>query len=181
MSSDEGASRAGPDRPLAEDHVAERIKLEREARGWSTVTLAERMADAGHPVNQSAIWRIESGKPRRRVNLDEALGFCKVFDLTFDELTSPPGQLANPLVRRLVGEYVARWKEWRALGKDMRRIQDELAAYTDANPNQEDMVKALLTHELTIASNGDFHHHRGAPTRLRSFLSERMDAPPEQS
>lgn len=89
MSSDEGASRAGPDRPLAEDHVAERIKLEREARGWSTVTLAERMADAGHPVNQSAIWRIESGKPRRRVNLDEALGFCKVFDLTFDELTSP--------------------------------------------------------------------------------------------
>ncbi|MFD3413427.1 helix-turn-helix domain-containing protein [Streptomyces cyaneofuscatus] len=181
MSSDEGASRAGPDRPLAEDHVAERIKLEREARGWSTVTLAERMADAGHPVNQSAIWRIESGKPRRRVNLDEALGFCKVFDLTFDELTSPPGQLANPLVRRLVGEYVARWKEWRALGKDMRRIQDDLAAYTDANPNQEDMVKALLTHELTIASNGEFHHHRGAPTQLRSFLGERMDAPTKQS
>ena len=29
MSSDEGASRAGPERPLAEDHVAERIKLTR--------------------------------------------------------------------------------------------------------------------------------------------------------
>ncbi|PWS49977.1 XRE family transcriptional regulator [Streptomyces sp. FT05W] len=153
------------------------IKLEREARGWSTVTLAERMADAGHPVNQSAIWRIESGKPRRRVNLDEAFGFCKVFDLT----SPPPGQLANPLVRRLVGDYVARWKECRALGKDMRRIQDELAAYTDANPNQEDMVKALLTHELTIASNGEFHHHLGAPTRLRRNLGERMDAPSEQS
>ncbi|WP_262060956.1 helix-turn-helix transcriptional regulator [Streptomyces sp. STR69] len=181
MSSDEGAARAGPDRPLPEDYVAERVKLEREARGWSTVALAERMAEAGHPVNQAAIWRIESGKPRRRVNLDEALGFCKVFDLDLDELTTPPGQLANPLVRRLVGEYVSRWKEWRALGKDMRRIQDELKAYTDANPNQEDMVKALLTHELTVASNGEFHHHLGAPSRLRSFLGDRMDAPPEQS
>ncbi|WP_343241228.1 helix-turn-helix transcriptional regulator [Streptomyces sp. SID13588] len=175
--SDEGASRAGQDRPLPEEHVAERIKLEREARGWSTVTLAERMAEAGHVVNQSAIWRIESGKPRRRVNLDEAIGFCKVFDLTLEELSSPPGQLANPLVRRLIGEYVDRWKEWRALSKDMRRIQDDLKAYTDANPNQEDMVKGLFTHEMAVASNGEFHHHNAAPPKLRSYLGDRMNGP----
>ncbi|MBW5481143.1 helix-turn-helix domain-containing protein [Streptomyces bambusae] len=174
MSSDEGAARAGPDRPLPEDYVADRVKLEREARGWSTVTLAEKMAEAGHPVNQSAIWRIESGKPRRRVNLDEALGFCKVFDLTLDDLTSPPGQLANAHVRRLIAQYVANWREWSVLNKDMRRILAELKEYTDANPNQEDLVKGLLGHEVAVAAEGRFHRHF-PPPKLVSYLGEHMD------
>lgn len=169
--SDDGAARAaGPERPLAENHVAERIKMEREVRGWSTVTLAERMNEAGHPINQSAIWRIESGKPRRRVNLDEALGFCKVFDITLDELTAAPGQIANPHVRRLVGEYVEQWKQWRALGKSMDAVQAELRAYTKAHPDQDDVVKALLTHEMAVASGGEFRHHMGARPKLQSWL-----------
>jgi transcriptional regulator with XRE-family HTH domain len=107
MSSKDGAARAaGPDRPVPEDYVAERIKQEREARGWSTVALAEKMAEAGHPVNQAAIWRIESGKPRRRVNLDEALGFCQVFGLTMDELTAPPMKHADPVIRGIVREWI---------------------------------------------------------------------------
>jgi transcriptional regulator with XRE-family HTH domain len=168
---EEGAARAaGPERPLPEDHVAQRIKMEREVRGWSTVALAERMTEAGHLINQSAIWRIESGKPRRRVNLDEALGFCKVFDITLDDLTAPPGHIANPQVRRLVGEYVEQWKQWRALGKAMDAVQAELRAYTEAHPDQDDMVKALLTHEMAVASNGEFNHHLGARPKLQSWL-----------
>ncbi|KUJ67467.1 hypothetical protein ACZ90_26765 [Streptomyces albus subsp. albus] len=174
VSSEEGAARAGPDRPLPEDYVAERIKLEREARGWSTVTLAEKMAEAGHPVNQAAIWRIESGKPRRRVNLDEALGFCKVFDLDMDELTSAPGQLANAHVRRLIAEYVVKYKQHLAARKEMRWIQGEMQKYIDANPNQEDLVKGFLTHELAVASNGEFHRHF-PPSNLVSFLGEHAD------
>jgi transcriptional regulator with XRE-family HTH domain len=167
---DEGASRAaGPERPLAEDHVAHRVKTEREVRGWSTVTLADRMTEAGHPINQSAIWRIESGKPRRRVNLDEALGFCEVFGITLDELTAPPGLVASPQVRRLVGEYVEQWKQWRALSRSMDAVQAELRAYTEAHPDQDDVAKALLTHELAVASNGEFHH-RGAPSAMQSWL-----------
>ncbi|MFJ7775038.1 helix-turn-helix transcriptional regulator [Streptomyces yangpuensis] len=107
MSSKDGTARAaGPDRPVPEDYVADRIKQEREARGWSTVALAEKMAEAGHPVNQAAIWRIESGKPRRRVNLDEALGFCQVFGLTMDELTAPPMKHADPVIRGIVREWI---------------------------------------------------------------------------
>lgn len=170
MSEDRAARTSGPERPLAEDYVAQRIKMEREVRGWSTVMLAERMTEAGHPINQSAIWRIESGKPRRRVNLDEALGFCKVFDITLDDLTAAPGHIANPQVRRLVGEYVEQWKQWRALGKSMDAIQAELRDYAKAHPDQDDLVKALLTHELTVASNGEFHHHRGAPSKVQSWL-----------
>lgn len=172
MSEDAAARAAGPERPLAENHVADRIKMEREVRGWSTVTLAERMTEAGHPINQSAVWRIESGKPRRRVNLDEALGFCKVFDIPLDDLTAAPGQIANPRVRRLIAEYVEQWKEWRARGKAMDRVQAEIAEYTKAHPDQDDLVKGLLTHELAVASDGEFHrdHQQGVRPRLRSWL-----------
>ena len=165
-------ARAVTERPSVENNIAERVKLEREARGWSVVTLAEKMAEAGHPVGQSAIWRIESGKPRRRVNTDEALGFCKVFDMTLDELASPPGQMANPIIRRLVGEYVEMWKEWHALGKSMDGIQDQLREYTKANPDQDTMVRNLLAHELDVASNGDFHRHKGARSRLIRWLGD---------
>ncbi|MCT9079330.1 helix-turn-helix domain-containing protein [Streptomyces fulvoviolaceus] len=165
-------SRAANARPPVEDNIAERVKLEREARGWSSVTLAEKMAEAGHAIGQSAIWRIESGKPRRRINTDEALGFCKVFDMTLDELSSPPGQMANPIIRRLVGEYVERWKEWRALGKSMDAIQDQLREYTKANPDQDTMVRNMLAVELDAASNGDFHRHRGARSRLTRWLGD---------
>ncbi|MGQ7750866.1 helix-turn-helix transcriptional regulator [Streptomyces sp. WC2508] len=151
MSSEEGAERAGPGRPVPEDHVATRIKLEREVRGWSTVKLAEEMAAAGHPINQSAIWRIESGKPRRRVNLDEALGFCKVFDLTMQDLTGPPGELATPRIRQLAHEYVQMTLEYRQLRAAIDRnqmhlheIQMELDAYGDKGPEQRGQVDELL-------------------------------------
>jgi transcriptional regulator with XRE-family HTH domain len=124
MSSKDGAARAaGPDRPVPEDYVADRIKQEREARGWSTVALAEKMAEAGHPVNQAAIWRIESGKPRRRVNLDEALGFCQVFGLTMDELTAPPMKYADAFVRDLVRERIEKSHALADLQLDARRLE----------------------------------------------------------
>lgn len=34
--------------------------------------------------------RIESGTPRRKITLDEALGFARVFELPLEELMSPP-------------------------------------------------------------------------------------------
>ncbi|MGW4492701.1 helix-turn-helix domain-containing protein [Streptomyces sp. NPDC004376] len=151
MSGEESAERSGPGRPVPEDHVAARIKLEREVRGWSTVKLAEEMAAAGHPINQSAIWRIESGKPRRRVNLDEALGFCKVFDITMQDLIGPPGELATPRIRQLAREYVQMTREYRQLRAaidqnqiQLGELQRELDAYGDKGPEQRGQVDELL-------------------------------------
>jgi transcriptional regulator with XRE-family HTH domain len=158
MSGEGGAERAGPGRPVPEDHVAARIKLEREVRGWSTVKLAEEMAAAGHPINQSAIWRIERGKPRRRVNLDEALGFCKVFDITMQDLIGPPGELATPRIRQLVREHVQMTLEYRQLRAAIDRnqmhlheIDMELNAYGDKGPEQRGQVDELLRLEERAA------------------------------
>jgi transcriptional regulator with XRE-family HTH domain len=78
-------------RPIgAEDIVARRVAYERRRRDWSNAELAKRMTDAGCPLNQSAIQKIEKGMPRRTISLDEALAFAEVFGLTLDELRSFP-------------------------------------------------------------------------------------------
>jgi transcriptional regulator with XRE-family HTH domain len=154
MSSKDDAARAGPDRPVPEDYVAERIKQEREARGWSTVTLAEKMAEAGHPVNQAAIWRIESGKPRRRVNLDEALGFCTVFGLTMDELTAPSLKHADTVIRGIVRECVEKkhalarlQRDVEILEREIEHLEFELAHFASYGDEQKAELEELMQRE----------------------------------
>jgi transcriptional regulator with XRE-family HTH domain len=100
--------RHNPPRSLAgEDYLAERVTYERNARRWSYETLAQRMTEAGVPMNQSAIQKIEKGTPRRRITVDELLGFAKVFDTNVCDL----------LLNRSIGEdahaaqLFQRWQE----------------------------------------------------------------------
>ena len=73
----------------AEDVVARRMRLEREAREWSPADLARALTNAGCPINQSSIWKIENGKPRRRISLDEAVAISRVFNITMEDLLTP--------------------------------------------------------------------------------------------
>ncbi|MFE2725032.1 helix-turn-helix domain-containing protein [Kitasatospora sp. NPDC059327] len=104
----DGSPAAAP--ALSEEHAAERVRLEREHLGWSTGELAKRMTAAGCPINQSSVWRIENGEPRRRINLDEAIGFAKVFGLTLEEFLGPPGSSADKHITQLTTEVVARYR-----------------------------------------------------------------------
>jgi transcriptional regulator with XRE-family HTH domain len=82
--------RPGPPKSIGgEDDLALRIQREREKRGWSTAGLAQRMTEVGCPLNQSAIWKIENGQPRRRITVDEAIAFARVFGMTFEDLLIP--------------------------------------------------------------------------------------------
>jgi transcriptional regulator with XRE-family HTH domain len=82
-----GVPRHNPPRSLAgEEYLAERVSYERDIRGWSYEALAKRMTDAGVPMNQSAIQKIEKGNPRRRITVDELLGFAKVFGTNVSDL-----------------------------------------------------------------------------------------------
>lgn len=139
-----------------EENVARRIKMEREARGWSTATLAERLTEAGYPLNQSAVWRIESGEPRRRVNLDEAIGFAKVFDISLDNLVGPPEIAANAHVKRLLADFAESWQKSVASRKEMDRARDALDAYGRAHPNLEELIRAMITRVVADAAGDDY-------------------------
>jgi transcriptional regulator with XRE-family HTH domain len=89
---------------LGERALARRIAYERERRGWSTEKLSRRMAEAGCPIHQSAIWKIEHADPPRRITYDEALGFARVFDTPLDDLAVLPEIAADKELRALVAE-----------------------------------------------------------------------------
>ncbi|MFI9360355.1 helix-turn-helix domain-containing protein [Kitasatospora sp. NPDC053057] len=139
-----------------EENVARRIKMEREARGWSTATLAERLTEAGYPLNQSAVWRIESGEPRRRVNLDEAIGFAKVFDISLDNLVGPPEIAANTHVKRLLADFAESWQKSVAARKEMDLAREALDAYGRAHPNLQELIRAMITRVVADAAGDDY-------------------------
>jgi transcriptional regulator with XRE-family HTH domain len=65
-----------------EEKLASVVQSERERRGWSPAELARRLTEAGAPMNQTSIWKIENGEPRRRIMLDEAVAIARVLNLS---------------------------------------------------------------------------------------------------
>ncbi len=119
----------------SEGNAAARIALERETRGWSTTELAARMTKAGVPMNQTAVWRIENGNPRRKITLDEALGFTRVFELPLEELMSPPLEGIDLEGRRLVQEAVEAFYASRDAQDRLHTAVVAVATYLRAHPD----------------------------------------------
>jgi transcriptional regulator with XRE-family HTH domain len=56
-----------------------RLTEARKARGWSKAALARRLEEIGHPLHETAIVRIESGK--RGVTLDDSVAIAAALDV----------------------------------------------------------------------------------------------------
>jgi transcriptional regulator with XRE-family HTH domain len=98
--------RIDPERTLAnERNLAKRVEYERDERGWSYAGLARRMSDQGLPMQKSTIFKIEQGNPPRRISLDEAIGFARIFNLKLDEMLMPMPQVLNRRAAELTRKY----------------------------------------------------------------------------
>ncbi|WP_052863945.1 helix-turn-helix domain-containing protein [Streptomyces niger] len=154
----------------SEGNAAERVALEREVRGWSTTELAARMTEAGVPMNQTAVWRIENGTPRRKITLDEALGFARVFELPLEELMSPPQEGLDIEGRRCVQEAVDAFYKARDAQDHLHQAVVLAAEYIRAHPDssgafhkqclrlagEERDARALTQY---IEDGGYYHHN----------------------
>lgn len=140
----------------AEQNAAARIRAMREAYGWSTAALAERMTEAGHPINQSAVWRIESGEPRRRINLDEAVGFAKVFGITVERLISPPDDAITEHLNSLINTYIATWRAADAARRGAASLRAAIDAILADHPDLREHGEARLSAALEAEQHGTF-------------------------
>lgn len=86
----------------SEAGLARRIAHEREVRGWSYEGLAKRLTDVGCAIQGSAIYKIERGTPRRRITVDELVGFSQVFDIDVPELLLAPELVDDRQIREVV-------------------------------------------------------------------------------
>lgn len=128
-----------PNRPRsvqAEAHLARRILLEREGRGWTYDGLAERMTKSGCPVDPSAIYKIEKGKPPRRIVVDELVAFAQVFGVPVEDLLLPPELAAQKQLTELVIDWTAAGYEIDTAttkqNETWAAIQDYVAAHPEA-------------------------------------------------
>lgn len=96
----------------SEDALARRVKVERERRGWSQETLARRVEDVlGGGFPQSAVSRIEKGRGRRSITVEELLALSDVFGIPFDELLLPADVAADRELYRLLDAAAdAHWR-----------------------------------------------------------------------
>ncbi|WP_410468680.1 XRE family transcriptional regulator [Streptomyces albidoflavus] len=116
-------------------------------RGRGASTLRGRQVRRRH---QTAVWRIENGTPRRRINLDEALAFTRVFELPLEELMSPPLEGLDIDSRRLVQEAVEAFYETRDARDRLHRAVVAIADHIKAHP---DSSRAI--HEQCLRLMGD--------------------------
>jgi transcriptional regulator with XRE-family HTH domain len=122
----------------SEENIAERIREELKARGWSQAKLAKEMAANGYAIHQSAISKIvapPSGDGRRSVSVDEALGFAKTFGVELQELLVPGYRLFLNRAGKLIAQGAAAFRakiqteaEYQAL---IRQVTDLAVADID--------------------------------------------------
>ncbi|MPY38489.1 helix-turn-helix transcriptional regulator [Streptomyces phyllanthi] len=118
----------------AEEVAAARIQFEREIRGWSTNRLSDEMNAAGYVMNPSAVWRIEKGTPRRRIHLEEAIGFAAVFGLPLEELYKLGGSGAYERAAELTDAVQTRRRAADEAAKLLDVAERQLTAYLNAHP-----------------------------------------------
>jgi transcriptional regulator with XRE-family HTH domain len=144
-----------------EENVAVRIKLEREARGWSTNALSDRMNEAGFEMNPSAVWRIENRK--RRINLDEAIGFAEVFGLDLRNLVGPPQLAAMARAMELIDAVVDTFREQQRAAAAHARATDALAAYLDEHPDIREEADVMVSNAIAQEAAKHMRDTYGAP------------------
>lgn len=88
--------------------------------------------------------------PRRRINLDEALAFARVFELPLEELMSPPLEGLDIASRRLVQEAVEAFYETRDARDRLHHAVVAIADHIKAHP---DSSRAI--HEQCLRLMGD--------------------------
>lgn len=122
-------------RPTGPDEwAAERIRYERERRGWSTAELARRVTLMGVTLRQQQVWQVESGKPPRRLSVGEAAAFARAFGLSLAELMTPPpsAEASHPSLVELARAF-AEWR--RDAGILAARLQDIGRQIGDLGPD----------------------------------------------
>lgn len=87
-----------------EQWAAQRIKTERERRGWSQSELARRLEGIGPHLPQTAISKIERESDRRAITVDEAIAFATVFEIPLGELLLPPESVQHVETLRGLGD-----------------------------------------------------------------------------
>jgi len=140
-----------------EDRLGQRVRQEREVRGWSQNELAQRLESIGIKLHFSAIAKMEARDVTtpRTFRLAEAWALAAVFDMTLEELLDAPRSASGDLLRAVrdsgddiadVALAVSRIKQ------SVSRLQEQLEGKPPATPSAvvSDLESALALMPLGV-------------------------------
>ncbi len=167
----------------SEANLAERLKHERELRGWSPAELARQLTNAGCSISTSAIYKIEDTEKPRRITVDELVAASAVFGISTSDLLVPVELVRQERARAIV-------RELEDAERDMAgAVTRYLNAYTDladiAASQDTDLFEFTMNlsgHRADATAGGDAENileaygSNGEPlgvntTRLREAMS----------
>jgi transcriptional regulator with XRE-family HTH domain len=108
--------------------------------------MAARLATAGYAIQHTAIFKIEKGKPPRRVTVDELVGFSKVLDVPVDELLLPMELIKNQRAIALAEELSQTDHE---LSRVAQRLHDLYVEYFQMAIEEPEEVRQYF-HDLVF-------------------------------
>lgn len=168
--------RINPGRTIgAEQNLAQRIKDEREARGWTQASLAARMTVEGCAIDQSAIFKTETGNPPRRVTVDELVALSRVFGISLEELVVPPALAKAKHVRALLARYRALGSQAADLGRQQKACwdeQNEIQAQLVAEASDPDVQAAIEDVVAQWLPEGNPARAEGMDSKLVEFFTQ---------
>jgi transcriptional regulator with XRE-family HTH domain len=130
-----------------EADLAARIAHERATRGWSLEGLAARMADAGCPVQATAINKVEKTDPktatRRRVPIAELLAYAAVFGLTLEEMLQPPDHITTHEFALLVRTWDQAKVKAVAAAQEEGEAWAAVKTYAEAHADEYDTLRMV--------------------------------------
>ncbi|MFK0173985.1 helix-turn-helix domain-containing protein [Streptomyces sp. NPDC090306] len=147
-----------------EANVAARIRVEREARGWSTNALSDRLNDAGFEMNPSAVWRIENGK--RRINLDEAIGFAEVFGIDLRNLVGPPQLAARARAMELIDDVIDAFRATQRANRTFSEARGALDAYLAEHPDIQEEADVMVSNAMAEEADRTWQRMHGQSARV---------------
>jgi len=129
-------------RETVERNIAARVKAERQARGWSLETMSKELEAAGFPAAVSSLHRLEREDPPPRIGVDQALAFCDVFELAFEELTRAQVSPAVADVALDLARYLAAVEVLTSARREV--LGAEAAVLERARPRGKDEIEEAV-------------------------------------
>jgi transcriptional regulator with XRE-family HTH domain len=134
------------------EHIGARMRLWREARGWSLERLATEMnkAPLNAGMNASSLWKIENhGKGgRRSISIDEAITISRVFDKSLAEVLLPDNALLNVSGWQAVIEAAEALNRVRAAWDDYKSALLSAQSAVEQSPELRDRTERAHAQEL---------------------------------
>jgi transcriptional regulator with XRE-family HTH domain len=144
----------------AETIFGQRVRAERESRGWTQADLAQRLAGEGIHLHPSAIAKIEDRAARRprMIRLDEARALATVFGISLDQMLSSKDDISTLLAdtARLLTTtsfhqepataLIVRWRDIADRIPDFKPLVDLLRRMIDVGQDAERLRGAVMLH-----------------------------------